>query len=126
MAAVTKISIDGTEYNIDDVSAVDYSEVQSLTDEQKGQARENIGAWDSVYSLLLNEEIPNTVQSISFDSSGNISSITHASGNTTIRTDAFTFGTGTITEVRTLNTGESLTFVTNLTTLQTTVTYEAA
>ena len=126
MAGVTKVSIDGTMYDVDDVMAVDYGEAQSLTAAQQAQARDNIGAWDSVYSLLLNEEIPNTVQSISFDSSGNISSITHASGNTTIRTDAFTFGTGTITEVRTLNTGESLTLVTNLTTLQTTVTYAAA
>ena len=43
-----------------------------------------------------------------------------------IRTDAFTFAEGSITEVRTLNTGESLTIVTNTETLVTTVTYAAA
>lgn len=78
----------------------------------------------TINALLLHDEIPDTVQSITFDSTtGNVSTITHMRDNTAIRTDVFTFGTGTITEVRTLNTGESLTIVTNTTTLQTTVTY---
>lgn len=78
------------------------------------------------YSLLLHDEIPDTVQTITFDSTtGNVSTITHTRDGTAIRTDAFTFGTGTITEVRTLNTGESLTITTNTTTLTTTVTYAA-
>lgn len=76
--------------------------------------------------MLEESEIPDTVQAISFDSAGNVSSITHTSGNTTVRTDAFTFGTNTITEVRTLSTGETLTIVTNTTTLQTTITYSSA
>ena len=81
----------------------------------------------NTYSLLLHDEIPDTVQAIAFDSTtGNVSTITHTRDNTAIRTDAFTFGTGTITEVRTLNTGENLTIVTNTATLQTTVTYAAA
>lgn len=76
--------------------------------------------------LLLHEVIPDTVQSITFNgTTGNISTITHVRNGTTIRTDTFTFGTGVITEVRTLNTGESLTIVTNTTTLTTTVTYAA-
>ena len=78
-------------------------------------------------ALMLQEEtIPNTVQTITFDSAGNVSAITHTANNVAVRTDAFTFGTDTITEVRTLSTGESLTIVTNTTTLQTTVTYAAA
>lgn len=81
----------------------------------------------TINALLLHEEIPDTVQSITFNSTtGNISTITHVRNGTTIRTDTFTFGTGTITEVRTLNTGENLTIVTNTTTLQTTVTYSAS
>ena len=75
---------------------------------------------------LISEMIENTTQEITFDSSGNVQSITHKSGNTTVRTDAFTFGDNSITEVRTLNTGESLTIVTNTSTLVTTVTYAAA
>lgn len=72
------------------------------------------------------EEIPDTVQSITFDAAGNVDTITHTRDNVAIRTDEFTFGSDTITEVRTLNTGESLTIVTNTTTLETTVTYAAA
>jgi hypothetical protein len=74
---------------------------------------------------LFQENIPGTVQTIAFDSAGNVQSITHMEGTTAVRTDVFTFGTSTITEVRTLATGESLTIVTNTTTLMTTVTYAA-
>ena len=74
---------------------------------------------------LLCDEIPDTTQTYTF-ANGAVSQVTHSRNGTTIRTDAFTYGTSTITEVRTLNTGESLTIVTNLTTLETTVTYSAA
>ena len=77
-------------------------------------------------ALLHAEEIDNTVQTIAFDASGNVQSITHTRDNVAIRTDVFTFGASTITEARTLNTGETLTIVTNTNTLQTTVTYTAA
>lgn len=77
-------------------------------------------------STLQQENIPDTVQTIAFDSAGNIQSITHMRGNVAVRTDAFTFTDTAITEVRTLNTGESLTIVTNTETLETTVTYAAA
>lgn len=72
------------------------------------------------------EEIPDTVQAITFDAAGNVDTITHTRNNVAIRTDEFTFGADTITEVRTLNTGESLTIATNTDTLVTTVTYSAA
>lgn len=74
------------------------------------------------YTILLNDEVPNTIQAYTFDN-GKVSQVVHSRNSAAVRTDAFTYGTGTITEVRTLNTGESLTIVTNLTTLETTVTY---
>lgn len=82
---------------------------------------------DEINALLQEENILGTTQTIAFDASGNVSSITHKDGNNnTVRTDAFTFSGNTITEVRTLSTGESLTIVTNTDTLVTTVTYAAA
>ncbi len=86
------------------------------------------GAVDDLKSAmsLFDEFIAGTVQSVTFDASGNVQTITHTNGAATVRTDSFTFATNTITEVRTLATGESLTIVTNLTTLETTVTYAAA
>lgn len=79
--------------------------------------------------LLEQDEIPDTVQSIAFDGSGNVQSITHKKRtdlSVTVRTDTFTFAGTVITEVRTLDTGESLTIVTDTDTLVTTVTYAAA
>ena len=76
--------------------------------------------------LLLADEVPGTTQTITFAGNGNVQTITHTRDNVAVRTDAFTFAENTITEVRTLSTGESLTIVTDTTTLQTTVTYVAA
>lgn len=111
---------DNAKYYLEQAEAVaesipeDYSELSDDVDQLKN-------------ALMLQEEtIPDTVQTITFDSAGNVSAITHTANNVAVRTDAFTFGTDTITEVRTLSTGESLTIVTNTTTLQTTVTYAAA
>ena len=75
---------------------------------------------------LFQENIPGTVQTIAFDSAGNIQSVTHRENNVVVRTDVFTFASSTITEVRTLASGESLTIVTNTETLETTTTYAAA
>lgn len=75
---------------------------------------------------LFQENIPGTVQTIAFDSAGNIQSVTHKENNVVVRTDVFTFASSTITEVRTLATGESLTIITNTDTLETTTTYAAA
>lgn len=100
--------------------------IDNQTADISGKVATAIGGLKS--EILLQEEtIPDTTQTISFDSSGNVSSIVHKDGtNNTIRSDVFTFGTNTITEVRTLYTGETLTIVTNTTTLVTTVTYAAA
>lgn len=77
--------------------------------------------------LLEAENIPDTTQSLVYGSDGNISTVYHKnSSNVAIRTDVFTFTDASITEVRTLSSGESLTIVTNLSTLATTVTYAAA
>ena len=74
---------------------------------------------------LLCDEIPNTVQEYTF-TGGAVSQVAHKSGSAVVRTDAFIFTDEAVTETRTLNTGEALTIVTNLTTLETTVTYTAA
>lgn len=70
---------------------------------------------------LLPDDIPNTVQTYEFQS-GSVSKVLHTSGSIAVRTDVFAYGTDTITETRTLSTGEKLTITTNLTTLETTVT----
>lgn len=102
-------TIDGVDYDLHDAGV--RSEVTDLKS----------------HAALQEETIPGTTQIISFDSSGNVTSIVHKnSSNVAVRTDAFTFGTDTITEVRTLNTGENLTIVTNTNTLVTTVTYAAS
>ena len=98
-------------------NAIKFKDKQgNIYDVKDAEAREEL--------LLQVDNIPGTTQTIAFDSHGDISSITHENGsNETVRTDVFTFGTDTITEVRTLSTGASLTIVTNMTTLVTTVTY---
>ncbi len=75
---------------------------------------------------LRAEIIPGTVQNINFDNDGNVSTILHKKSGTTFRTDAFTFSDSTVTEVRTLATGEQMTIVTDTDTLETTITYSAA
>ncbi len=85
-------------------------------------AANTAAANEEKFVKLHSAEIDNTTQTIVFDSDGNVSQILHKSGNTTIRTDAFTITDTTITETRTLNTGEVLTITTTLATLATTVT----
>lgn len=97
---------------------------------QSGKAADAKKTGDEVSQLksaskLLDEYIPGTTQTITFDAGGNVQSITHSAGGAAVRTDVFTFGSDSITEVRTLSTGESLTIVTNTTTLATTITYAA-
>lgn len=77
---------------------------------------------------LQADVVPNTTQTIAFDQvTGNVQSIVHAGINNVImRTDTFTYGENTITELRTLRTGEKLEIETNTTTLVTIVTYTAA
>lgn len=78
-----------------------------------------------VDSVLLTDEIPNTVQTYTF-ANGQVSQIVHKRNNSTIRTDAFTYSAAAIVETRTLNTGAVLAISTNLSTLETSVTYTAA
>ena len=74
---------------------------------------------------LFHEEIPDTTQTYTFSNSS-VSQVIHSRNSAAVRTDTFTYGPSSITEVRTLNTGETLTIVTNLLTLETTITYTAA
>ena len=98
----------------------DYSDLVAEVEEVKA----DLGAQNK-YSILLNDEVPNTTQNYTF-TNGRVSQVTHSRNSVAVRTDVFTYGTGTITEVRTLASGESLTIVTNLTTLETTITYTEA
>lgn len=77
------------------------------------------------YNLLHADEINGTEQEVVFED-GIVSSILHKKDGVTIRTDAFTITDTTITEVRTLASGASLTLTTDLGTLTTTVVYSAA
>ena len=78
-----------------------------------------------VKELLTEDTIPGTTQTVTM-TSGKVTQVAHIQGNTTLRTDVFTYSTGSITEVRTLNSGESLTMVTDLVTLATSTTYTAS
>ena len=70
---------------------------------------------------LLRSEMPGTDVAVTFDSNDNPSTITHSKNNVTIRTDVFTWGTDTVTEVRTLATGKKITITTDLVTLAQTI-----
>lgn len=112
------------------VAAETQARQQAISAESQARAAADTTLGNDVQDLksamnLLHDEIPNTVQTYTF-TDGSVSQVLHKSGNTTVRTDTFTYATNTITEVRTLNTGESLTIVTNLQTLETAVTYAAA
>lgn len=72
------------------------------------------------------DTIPGTVQTITYDAVGNIQTVTHTKNDAAFRTDTFSFTNNSITEVRTLSSGETLTIVTNTQTLQMTVTYSAS
>ena len=81
------------------------------------------GIYDAhIIEMLLCGAIPDTKQTI-VEEDGTIKRVLHKRENTTIRTDTLTFATGSVTEVRTLKTGENVTIVTNLATLETTITY---
>ena len=69
----------------------------------------------------LFDDIPGTTQTVTFDSNDQPASVVHTSGNDTVRSDVFTWADGTATEVRTLANGRHVTYVTNLTTLVTTI-----
>ena len=128
------MSVKGFKFN-DTVNKYDYNELDNkptpdATLTKTGEAADAKAVGDQLSELkedfiLQMDEIPDTVQSYTFVD-GTVSQIVHNRSGVAIRTDVFTYGENTITEVRTLSTGGSLTIVTNLTTLETTVTYAAA
>lgn len=71
---------------------------------------------------LLYGVIPNTLQVVT-KAGGRVTQIQHKQGNAIVRTDAFTYSAGEITETRTLSNGASLAIVTDLKTLETATTY---
>ena len=76
---------------------------------------------------LLDDSVIGTTESVVYDGHGDIQKVLHKDGNnTTIRTDEFTFSDAYIIEVRTMNTGESLTITTDLATMGTSYTYSAS
>lgn len=80
------------------------------------------------YSLLHVDEINGTVQSVVYKADGSVDRIEHRAivGNGLVRSDAYTFTDSSVTEVRTLASGASLTLTTDYNTLNTTVVYTAA
>ena len=69
----------------------------------------------------LFDDIPGTTQTVTFNANDQPASVVHTSGTDTVRSDVFTWGGGTVTEVRTLANGRHVTYATNLTTLVTTI-----
>lgn len=119
MAIIDKINIRGNQYDLRDNDA---QAAIANVGAEVGGLKSALGK-DEITSLLLADPIPDTVQAITFDASGNVQTITHSRDGAAVRTDAFAFADGSITETRTLATGESLTIVTNTDTLVTTSTY---
>lgn len=74
-----------------------------------------------VNEMLMNSSIPGTTETVVFDSNHKPASVTHTASGVAVRTDVFTWGTNSVTEVRTLANGKHVTLVTNLTTLVTTI-----
>lgn len=70
---------------------------------------------------LLRSEMPGTSTTVTMDSNGNPTSIVHTANSETVRTDSFVWGTGTVTETRTLANGKYITITTNLVTLAQTI-----
>ena len=111
---------DGGVYNS---GAVDNAMSTSSTNAVQNKV---ITAYVTARVNLYSDVVPNTSQTLTIDSNGTITQILHKSGGTTIRTDVFTYTPTTATEVRTLNTGETLTITTDLSTYATTTTYVGA
>ena len=70
---------------------------------------------------LLFSELPGTSTTVTMDGNGNPTSIVHTANSATVRTDSFVWGTGTVTETRTLANGKYITITTNLDTLAQTI-----
>jgi hypothetical protein len=73
-------------------------------------------------NLSATTKIKGTTQSIIFNSDGTVQRVQHKdSSNNLMREDVFTYSTNTITEVRTLSDGKTLTLINHLDTLTTEV-----
>lgn len=99
-----------------DAGDVAYDESVTYDDGTIGAALDEL---KNVLSHL--DDIPGTVQTVNFGSDGKPSSIVHTKNGAAVRTDTFVWGTNTVTETRTLADGSFITFVTDLTTLVTTI-----
>lgn len=75
---------------------------------------------DIVAEKLLSDTIPGTIQTVMCDAYDNPITVTFSENNSIIRTDNFVWGMNTVTQTRTLSSGEYITMVTDLTTLATT------
>ena len=90
-------------------------------DQQKTQRQINAEQADLKSAFQLFDDIPGSTQTVNFGSDGKPSSIVYTVNGVAARTDTFTWGSGTVTETRTLADGKHITFTTNLTTLVTTI-----
>lgn len=75
---------------------------------------------EQIEELLLRDELPGTSKTVTFDSDDNPASITHTANGSTVRTDVFTWGEDSVTEVRTAS-DKRITITTDLTTLAQTI-----
>lgn len=105
------------------------SDAQTAAEAAQTQVENMIATIPSDYSdlsakvLLEMENIPGTTQTPVFVD-GVLTRIEHKNGsNVNVRVDAITITAASITEVRTLSSGQTLTMVSNLSTMETTVTY---
>lgn len=71
----------------------------------------------------LQNEIRGAVQTVTLNADGSIAGVVHKISGTTVRTDVLTYSGTTVTEVRTLASGESLTLVTDTDTLAVSTTW---
>lgn len=89
-------------------------------DTQLSETEQEIMSFKEDYAKQ--SSIKGTKQSITFNDDGTVQKIEHKNSlNEIVRVDTFTYATNLITEVRTLATGETLTFVNHLDTLETEV-----
>lgn len=90
-------------------------------DQQKNQRQINAEQAELKSAISFFDDILGTVQTVNFDANGTPSSIVHTANGEAVRTDSFTWADNTVTEKRELADGSYITFVTNLTTLVTTI-----
>ena len=75
---------------------------------------------NGVEELLLRDELPGTITTVTMDSNGNPTSIVHSADGETVRTDVFVWSDGSVVETRT-STDYYITITTNLETLTQTI-----